>query len=70
VAGTAFGTARLVEFASSADDALLFRSVGPFHHGGDAKSSLDVTHLVWRLPAPAGSYLPRLGNLGSFRQGG
>jgi hypothetical protein len=26
--GTAFGTARLVEFALSADDALLFRSVG------------------------------------------
>jgi hypothetical protein len=27
--GTAFGTALLVEFALSADDALLFRSVGP-----------------------------------------
>jgi hypothetical protein len=30
--GTAFGTAWLVGFALSADDALLFRSVGPFHH--------------------------------------
>ncbi len=33
--GTAFGTARLVEFALSADDALLFRSVRPFHHRRD-----------------------------------
>ena len=29
MAGTAFGTARLVELALSADDASLFRSVGP-----------------------------------------
>jgi hypothetical protein len=38
--GTAFGTARLVEFALSADDASLFRPVGPFHHGGDGKTSV------------------------------
>jgi hypothetical protein len=36
VVGTAFGTARLVELALSADGALLFRSVRPFHHRGDA----------------------------------
>src|SRR5207302_4047543 len=35
--GTAFGTARLVEFALSADDALLFRPVGPFHHRGNTE---------------------------------
>src|ERR1700686_1910873 len=38
VAGTAFGTARLVELALSADDALLFRSVRPFHHRSDAEA--------------------------------
>jgi hypothetical protein len=38
VAGTAFGTARLVELALSADDALLFRSVRPLHHRGDGKA--------------------------------
>jgi len=37
--GTAFGTARLIEFALSADDALLFRSVGPIHHRGDGEFS-------------------------------
>src|SRR5713101_3225094 len=36
--GTAFGTAWLVELALSADGALLFGSVGPFHHRGDAKA--------------------------------
>src|SRR5260370_39106101 len=36
--GTAFGTALLVEFALSADDALLFRSVRPFHHWRDAEA--------------------------------
>jgi len=36
--GTAFGTARLVEFALSADEALLFGSVGPFHHRRDAET--------------------------------
>src|SRR5258705_17094 len=35
-AGTAFGTARLVEFALSADDALLFRPIGPVHHRGQS----------------------------------
>jgi hypothetical protein len=40
VAGTAFGTARLVELALSADDALLFRSVRPFHHRCNTKSEL------------------------------
>ncbi len=36
--GTAFGTARFIEFALSADDALLFRSAGPIHHRRHAKS--------------------------------
>src|SRR5260370_2358850 len=36
--GTAFGTARLVGLALSTDDALLFRSVRPFHHRGDAEA--------------------------------
>src|SRR5712692_6987877 len=35
--GTAFGTAWLVELALSADGALLFRSVRPFHHWRDTK---------------------------------
>jgi len=39
--GTAFGTAWLVQFALSADDALLVRSVGPFHHRGDGKSQIQ-----------------------------
>jgi len=36
--GTAFGTARLGGVALSADDALLFRSVRPLHHGGDGET--------------------------------
>src|ERR1700730_6782362 len=45
VAGTAFGTARLAEFALSADDALLFRSVRPFDHRGNTESmALDRLH--------------------------
>jgi hypothetical protein len=44
--GTAFSTARLVEFALSAEDTLLFRFVGPFHHGGDAKPICFVFQLV------------------------
>jgi hypothetical protein len=39
-AGTAFGTARLVELALSADEALLFCPVRPFHHGGNGKSHI------------------------------
>jgi len=40
--GTAFGTARLIEFALSADDALLFRSVCPIHHWRHAKFKLLI----------------------------
>jgi hypothetical protein len=36
--GTAFGTARLVELDLSADVASLFRSIRPFHYGGDGKA--------------------------------
>jgi hypothetical protein len=43
VAGTAFGTARLVELALSADDALLFRPVGPFHH----RRNTEPMSLIW-----------------------
>jgi hypothetical protein len=42
--GTAFGTARLIEFALSADDALLFRSVGPLHHRRHAKAIRPVAN--------------------------
>jgi hypothetical protein len=42
--GTPFGTARLVEFALSADDALLFRPVGPFHH----RRKTEPMSLMWR----------------------
>jgi hypothetical protein len=38
--GTTFGTAWLVELALSADDALLFRIVRPFHHRGDTEAPL------------------------------
>jgi hypothetical protein len=38
VVGTAFGTARHIEFALSADEALHFRSVRPIHHRRDAKT--------------------------------
>ena len=44
--GTAFGTARLVEFALSPDDALLFGSVGPLHHRGHGKTAVQVFHLL------------------------
>ena len=44
--------------------------VGPFHHRCDGEFSLDVTHLVCGLPAPAALYLLHLGNVGSFRQNG
>jgi hypothetical protein len=42
VVGTAFGTARLVGLALSADDAFFFRSVGPFHHRCDCENFLFV----------------------------
>ena len=38
VAGTAFGTAQPIGFALSADGALLFCSVRPFHHGRNAEA--------------------------------
>src|SRR5258708_6360770 len=43
--GTAFGTARLIRFALSADDALLFRSVGPIHHRGNGKFLFHINNL-------------------------
>jgi hypothetical protein len=45
VAATAFGTARPVELALSADDASLFRSVGQFHHRCDGKTLSNVLFL-------------------------
>jgi hypothetical protein len=38
--GTTFGTARLAELALRTDDALLFRSVGPLHHGSDREPKI------------------------------
>jgi hypothetical protein len=53
--GTAFGTARLVELALSADGALLFPCVRPFHHGGDGEAVWLVgLHFVGALGSGRG----------------
>jgi hypothetical protein len=62
--GTAFGTARLIEFSLSADDALLFRSVGPFHHRRHAKAIGFVVDFGGaRVHVPAIARLPRGGRV-------
>jgi hypothetical protein len=45
--GTAFGTARLVAFALSADDAWLFRTVRPFHHRGSRAFDRRQAAAAW-----------------------
>jgi hypothetical protein len=58
--GTAFGTARLVELALSADDALLFRSVRPFHHRGDGEAvGLVGLHFIGALAGHQGGTVGR-----------
>jgi len=50
--GTAFGTARLIEFVLSADDAWLFRLVGLVHHRASRAWLITARNYPERAPSP------------------